>query len=181
MQVSKCRSSRCTRQKLCRTWARSGVLTSARASVNAIWQPPIIKLQPSATSKRRLLPRSQSERSLTCRRRRAQPSASRRTRSSDRRLRANTPFGVSGSLGVLDYRQNARGDEACRAHHAATAVQLADLDRRARAADLDAAPGTGGFDDVFPGSAVAGVDQDLDKISFGHYASISTQFGRYLN
>src|SRR5205823_3545978 len=95
---------------------------------------------------------------------------------------ALTPrFGVSGSLGVLDYRQNARSDEACRAHHAAAAVQLADLDRRARAADLDAAPGTGGFDDVLPGSAVAGVDQDLDKISFGHYASISTQFGRYLN
>ena len=82
---------------------------------------------------------------------------------------------------MLDYRQNARGDEAGRAHHAAASVQLADLDRRARAADLDASAGAGGFDDVLPGSAVAGVDQDLDKISFGHYASISTQFGRYLN
>jgi hypothetical protein len=69
---------------------------------------------------------------------------------------------------MLDDRENTRCDEPRRADHAAVAGQLADLDGRARAADLDAASGTLGLDDVLPRCAVAGVYENLDKISLCH-------------
>ena len=69
---------------------------------------------------------------------------------------------------MLDDRENARRDEPGRADHAAVAGQLADLDRRARAAHLDASSCALGLDDVLPRCAVAGVDENLDEISLCH-------------
>src|SRR6266852_1314620 len=71
-------------------------------------------------------------------------------------------------LGVLDHGQDARRDEPCSAHDTAGPRQLPDLDRRARAAHLDAAAGTGGFDHVFTRRTVACIHQNLDKISLRH-------------
>ena len=82
---------------------------------------------------------------------------------------------------MFHYRQHAGSHETRSADHASTAVQLSNLDGRAGTANLYAAPGLGGFDDILPGSAVAGVDQDFDKISFRHYVFIYSHFGRYLN
>src|SRR5438094_2045888 len=76
--------------------------------------------------------------------------------------------GKSGSLGVLDDRQDSRRHETSRAHDASVARQLADLDARARAAHLDAAAGAGRLDDVPTRDAASGVDQNLDEISLCH-------------
>jgi hypothetical protein len=73
---------------------------------------------------------------------------------------------------MLDDRENARCDEPRRADHAAVAGQLTHLDRRSRAAHLDAASGALGFDDVLPRGAVAGVDENLDEISLCHDSGI---------
>lgn len=69
---------------------------------------------------------------------------------------------------MLDDRQDSRRDESRGAHDAACTRQLADLDRGARAADLDAATCPLGLDDVLASRTVAGVDQNLDKISLCH-------------
>jgi hypothetical protein len=69
---------------------------------------------------------------------------------------------------MLDDRQDTGRDESRRAHDAAVAGQLADLDGRARAAHLDASSRSLGLDDVLPRGAVAGVDEDLDEISLCH-------------
>src|SRR5256885_13058247 len=84
-------------------------------------------------------------------------------------------------LGVLDHCEDARRDEPRGADNAPSAGQLSDLDRRARAAHLDTASGPGGLDDVFTGRAAAGVHQDFHEISFSTYASMYSQFVRYLN
>src|SRR5438045_935744 len=76
--------------------------------------------------------------------------------------------GKSGSLGVLDDRQDSRRHETSRAHDASVARQLADLDARARAAHLDAAAGARRLDDVLTRDAASGVDQNLDEISLCH-------------
>src|SRR5438552_6812098 len=98
-----------------------------------------------------------------------------------RRLRRRPPHRVgswvsSGRLlfvlGVLDHSQDAWCDETGRADHSSGARQLADLDRRARAAYLDAASGAGGFDHVLTGGAAAGVHQNLDEISLCHTPSL---------
>jgi uracil-DNA glycosylase len=73
---------------------------------------------------------------------------------------------------MLDDCQDARRHKPRRTHDATGAGQLADLDGRARAADLDAAPGSPGFDHVFPGGAVAGVDENLDEISLSHTSQL---------
>jgi hypothetical protein len=69
---------------------------------------------------------------------------------------------------MLDDRQNAGRHEPSRPHHASVPGQLADFDGRARAAHLDAASGALGLDDVLPRGAIAGVDENLDKISLCH-------------
>src|SRR5919204_3071428 len=71
-------------------------------------------------------------------------------------------------LRVLYDREDPRRDETSRAHDTAVARQLPDLDRRARAAHLDAAPGPGRLDRVLARCAAPGVDEDLDEISFCH-------------
>src|SRR2546430_13639310 len=75
-------------------------------------------------------------------------------------------------LGVLDHSQDAWCDETGRADHSSGTRQLANLDRRARAAHLDAASGAGGFDHVLTGGAAAGVHQNLDEISLCHTPSL---------
>ena len=69
---------------------------------------------------------------------------------------------------MLDDCEDAGRYEPRRAHNAAVAGQLADLDGRTRAAHLDAASRALGLDDVLPRGAVAGVDENLDEISLCH-------------
>lgn len=69
---------------------------------------------------------------------------------------------------MLDDRQDSRRDETRCAHDAACTGKLADLDGGARAADLHAATCALGLDDVLASGAVAGVDENLDKISLCH-------------
>ena len=82
---------------------------------------------------------------------------------------------------MLDDCQNAGRDKPRRADHAARAVELADLNRRARAADLNAASRARRLDDVLASRAAAGIDQNFDKVSFRHDFLLYSHFGRYLN
>src|SRR5438309_314111 len=85
---------------------------------------------------------------------------------------------------MFDDRQAPGRDESRRPYDAAGPRQLADLDRRARAAHLDAPPGACRLNDVLAGRAAAGVHQDLDKISLRHTSllcPIRAQLMRYLS
>src|SRR5260370_33746893 len=69
---------------------------------------------------------------------------------------------------MLNDREDPRRHEARRPHDATCPCQLSNLDCRARAAHLHAAPGARGLDHVFACGTAPGVDQDLDEISLCH-------------